>query len=202
MRTMRTNIESPAPKQWEPKLFKGGISCWFVSLFNHFVTHNIHVCLVLTHVAKPFIEIGRSSMDQIVTLGVDQEISVTECICVIVYFCISVQVKERQWIKLTPPSPAAMLPPRCTSFPSACVIDLCIMEEATLFHIQNFCIREEATQHCIIYRTWKLPPLHHIHNLENCHICTYYKRLPPCIIIYSSCQKMPPLYHQLSQNMP
>ena len=25
MRTMRTNIESPAPKQWEPKLFKGAI---------------------------------------------------------------------------------------------------------------------------------------------------------------------------------
>ena len=134
MRTMRTNIESPAPKQWEPKLFKGGISCWFVSLFNHFVTHNIHVCLVLTHVAKPSIESGRSSMDQIVT---PISTSVHLCNCVIVYFCIFVQVKERQWIKLTPPSPAAMLPPRCTSFPSVCVVDLWIMEEATLFHIYN-----------------------------------------------------------------
>ena len=99
MRTMRTNIESPAPKQWEPKLFKGGISCWFVSLFNHFVTHNIHVCLVLTHVAKPSIESGRSSMDQIVT---PISTSAQECIFVIVYLCISVQVKERQGIKLTP----------------------------------------------------------------------------------------------------
>ena len=101
MRTMRTNIESPAPKQWEPKLFKGGISCWFVSLFNQFATHNIHVCSVLAHVAKPFIEIGRSSMDQIVT---PISTSVHLCNCVIVYFCIFVQVKERQWIKLTPPS--------------------------------------------------------------------------------------------------